>query len=134
MLNVVEVRGAVLGAVGGDLVYAHREGVRIARPACEVRAPPADCVVASAPLPVSSSLRQASKLVAPAALLLREGGTAIVVAECPDGVVVPLESSGAHGEWPSFGFSVDFSFPLVIVEPWMHIGFGARLAEEGERL
>ncbi len=86
MLNVVEVRGVVVGAVGGDLVYAHREGVRIARPACEVRAAAADCVVVSAPLPVSSSLRQASKLVAPAGLLLREGGTAIVVAECPDGV------------------------------------------------
>ncbi len=86
MLNVVEVRGAVVGAVGGDLVYAHREGVRIARPACEVRAAAADCVVVSAPLPVSSSLRQASKLVAPAGLLLREGGTAIVVAECPNGV------------------------------------------------
>ncbi len=44
------------------------------------------------------------------------------------GVVVPLEASGAHSKWPSFGFSVDFSFPLFIVEPWMHIGFGANVS------
>ncbi len=84
-LNVVEVGGAVLGAVAGDVVYAHREGVRMARPYCEVEAEPADAVVVSAPLPVSSSLYQASKLVPPAGILLREGGVAIVAAECPEG-------------------------------------------------
>jgi nickel-dependent lactate racemase len=85
MLNVVEVGGAVVGAVAGDLVYAHREGVRMARPHCEVEAVPADCVVVSAPLPVSASLYQASKLVPPAGILLREGGTVVVAAECPEG-------------------------------------------------
>lgn len=85
MLNVVEVGGAVLGAVSGDVVYAHREGVRMARPFCEVEAEPADAVVVSAPLPVSSSLYQASKLLPPAGLLLREGGTVVVAAECPEG-------------------------------------------------
>jgi len=90
MLNVVEVGGAVVGAVAGDLVYAHREGVRMARPWCEVEAPPADCVVVSAPLPVSSSLYQASKLVPPAGILLRDGGTVVVAAECLEGTG-PLE-------------------------------------------
>jgi nickel-dependent lactate racemase len=85
MLNVVEAGGVVLGAVAGDVVYAHREGVRMARPHCEVEASPADCVVVSAPLPVSASLYQASKLVPPAGLLLRPGGTVIVAAECPEG-------------------------------------------------
>jgi nickel-dependent lactate racemase len=85
MLNVVEAGGVVLGAVAGDLVYAHREGVRMARPHCEVEAAPADCVVVSAPLPVSQSLYQASKLVPPAGILLRDGGTVIVAAECPEG-------------------------------------------------
>jgi len=42
-------------------------------------------VVVSAPLPVSSSLYQASKLVPPAGMLLRDGGTVILPAECPDG-------------------------------------------------
>ncbi len=85
LVNVVEAGGAVVGAVAGDVVLAHREAVRVARPWCEVEADPADAVVTSAPLPVSSSLYQASKLVPPAALLLREGGTAIVAAECAAG-------------------------------------------------
>jgi nickel-dependent lactate racemase len=86
LLNVVEVGGAVVGAVAGDLVYAHREGVRLARPWCEVAAPPAEVVVVSAPLPVTASLYQASKLIPPAGILLRDGGVVIVCAECPEGV------------------------------------------------
>ena len=85
LVNVVEAGGAVLGVVAGDVVLAHREGVRMARPWCEVEAESADAVVVSAPLPVSGSLYQASKLVPPAALLLRDGGTVIVAAECPGG-------------------------------------------------
>jgi len=90
MLNVVEVGGAILGAAAGDVVLAHREGVSLARPYCEVEASRADVVVVSAPLPVASSLYQASKLVPPAGLLLREGGTVVVAAECPEGTG-PLE-------------------------------------------
>jgi nickel-dependent lactate racemase len=85
LLNVVEAGEAIMGAVAGDLVYAHREGVRMARPHCDVEVDRADCVVVSAPLPVSSSLYQASKLVPPAGILLREGGAVIVAAECPEG-------------------------------------------------
>jgi nickel-dependent lactate racemase len=86
MLNVVEAGGAILSAVAGDIVLAHREGVRRLRPWVEVEAAPADVVVVSAPLPVSGSLYQASKLVPPAGLLLKEGGVVIVAAECPDGI------------------------------------------------
>ena len=85
LVNVVEVNGAAVGAVAGDVVLAHREGVRMARPWCEVEAEPADAVVVSAPLPVSGSLYQASKLVPPAGLLLRDGGSVVVAAECPGG-------------------------------------------------
>ncbi|HTN52476.1 MAG TPA: lactate racemase domain-containing protein [Anaeromyxobacter sp.] len=85
LLNVVEAGGTILGAVAGDLVRAHREGVRQARPYCEVEAERADVVVVSAPLPVSGSLYQASKLVPPAGMLLRDGGVVIACAECPDG-------------------------------------------------
>jgi lactate racemase len=42
-------------------------------------------VEVSAPLPVSGSLYQASKLVPPAGILLRDGGVVIVCAECPEG-------------------------------------------------
>ena len=85
-VNVVAAGAAVVAAVAGDIVYAHREGVRLARPWCEVEAPRADCVVVSAPLPLGASLSQAAKLVSRAGLLLREGGTAILAAECGDGV------------------------------------------------
>jgi hypothetical protein len=83
--NVVAAGPAVVGAVAGDLVYAHREGVRRAGPWCVVEAPAADCAVVSAPLPLGASLRQAAKLVSRAGLLLREGGTAILAAECAEG-------------------------------------------------
>lgn len=85
VLDVVEAGGTILGAVAGDVVYAHRAGVRLARPWCEVSAAPADVVVVSAPLPVTASLYQASKLIPPAGLLLKEGGVVIVCAECPEG-------------------------------------------------
>jgi nickel-dependent lactate racemase len=85
MLNVVEAGGVITGAVAGDIVLAHREGVRQLRRWVEVRAAPARLVVVSAPLPVSGSLYQASKLVPPAGLLLQDGGVVIVAAECPNG-------------------------------------------------
>jgi lactate racemase len=85
LVNVVEAGATIIGAVAGDVVYAHREGVRLARPWCEVEAPKAEVVIVSAPLPVSGSLYQASKLIPPAGLLLREGGAVIVAAECPEG-------------------------------------------------
>lgn len=84
--NVVAVGAVVVGAVAGDLVYAHREGVRLGRRWCEVVAAPADCVVVSAPLPLGASLAQAAKLVPRAGLLLEEGGTAILAAECAGGL------------------------------------------------
>jgi nickel-dependent lactate racemase len=85
LVNVVEAGGVILGAVAGDVVYAHRAGVALARPSCEVEARAADVVVVSAPLPVSGTLYQASKLVPPAGILLRDGGVVIVAAECPQG-------------------------------------------------
>jgi lactate racemase len=85
LLNVVEAGGVITAAVAGDLVLAHREGVRRLAPFVEVRVEPADVVIVSAPLPVSGSLYQASKLVPPAGLLLRPGGVVILAAECPQG-------------------------------------------------
>jgi nickel-dependent lactate racemase len=67
------------------VVLAHREGVRRLRPYVEVEAAPADVVVVSAPLPVAGSLYQASKLIPPAGLILKDGGVVIMAAECPEG-------------------------------------------------
>ena len=48
-------------------------------------AAPADIVVVSAPLPVSGSLYQASKLIPPAGSCCARAGRVIVAAECPEG-------------------------------------------------
>jgi lactate racemase len=93
MLGVAEAGGVVVGAVAGDVLYAHREGVRLARTWCEVEVAPADAVVVSAPLPFSASLDRASRLLPAGGRLLREGGTLILAAECPDGTG-PLERVG----------------------------------------
>ena len=95
LVNVAEAGATIVGAVAGDVVYAHREAVRLARPWCEVEAAPADVVIVSAPLPVSGSLYQASKLIPPAGLLLREGGVVVVAAECPEGTGPRV----ARGSW-----------------------------------
>lgn len=89
-VDVVQVGEAVIGAVAGDVVFAHREGVRLARPWCEVASPRADVVVVSAPLPVTATLAQATALLPAAGLLLRDGGVVILCAECPEGTG-PLE-------------------------------------------
>ncbi|BDG09174.1 lactate racemase domain-containing protein [Anaeromyxobacter paludicola] len=86
LLDVVELSGAVMGAVSGELVAAHREAVRLARPFCEARARKADVVVISAPLPVTASLYQASKLLPPAGAFLEDGGVVVLCAECPEGI------------------------------------------------
>lgn len=95
LADLVAVRGGVIGAVAGDVVYAHRDGVRLARPWCEVEAAPADAVVVSAALPASASLCDATRLLAPAGLLLRDGGTVVLAAECPDGIG-PLDTVNAR--------------------------------------
>jgi nickel-dependent lactate racemase len=85
LLDVVEVGGRTVGAVAGDLLYAHRAGMDVARRWCEVEAAPADVVVVSAPPPESSRLDRATPLLAPAGLLTREGGSIVLAAECSEG-------------------------------------------------
>lgn len=82
---VLDDAGTAHAAVAGDLVAAHRAGVEACRPLCEVGAGAADVVITSEGLPLSGSLYQASKLLAPAGLLLRPGGVAVLAAECPQG-------------------------------------------------
>lgn len=72
-------------AVAGDVLAAFRAGAAIARPWFAVTAPRAPTIVVSDALPVTGSLYQASKLVAAVAPLLDDGGTIVVVAECPEG-------------------------------------------------
>ncbi len=92
MLNVVaDCDGAYTHAFSGDIVGAHRAASRAAAPLFEAEAPTARVVVTSDLPPVTDSLYQASKLLPPLGSMLSEGGLAIVVAACPEGIG-PLET------------------------------------------
>ena len=87
LLNLVmDAHGGARYAVAGHVRHAFARGARLCDPLFRVRAPRSRLVVVSDALPLTGSLYQASKLVASAAELLLDGGTMVVVAECPDGI------------------------------------------------
>jgi nickel-dependent lactate racemase len=87
LLNtVVDEDGGVQGAVAGDVDLAFRAGAELCGALYRVRGQARRAVVVSDKLPMTSSLYQASKLVAAAAPLLADHGTMVVVAQCPLGV------------------------------------------------
>jgi len=78
--------GEVIHAVAGDVVLAHREGIKWTRRVCEVKVEKkADVVIASDKPPITMDLYQASKLVAPAGCFLNNGGSVVLAAECNEG-------------------------------------------------
>jgi lactate racemase len=86
LLNaVLDDDGAARSAVAGDVALAFRAGAAQCEPLYRVTAPVSRRVVVSGRGPVTSSLYQASKLVAAAAPLVPPGGTVIVAAECSQG-------------------------------------------------
>lgn len=79
--------GGPVDAVAGDLVAAHREGVRRARRIFEVTVPRRTrTVVISDREPVTMNLYQACKLLPPAGAVLADGGTVVLAAECAHGL------------------------------------------------
>ncbi len=87
ILNVaMNHKGEVIHAVAGDVVSAHREGIKWTRRITEVKVESkADIVIASDKPPITIDLYQASKLVAPAGCFLNDGGSVILAAECNEG-------------------------------------------------
>jgi lactate racemase len=86
LLNtVVDDDGAARAAVAGDVQEAFRAGAALCAPLYRVTALPSRRILVSGRGPVTSSLYQASKLVAAAAPLVRPGGTVIIAAECAQG-------------------------------------------------
>jgi lactate racemase len=83
LLNLVlDDVGGVRAAVAGDVRAAFRAGAAACAPLYKVSARRARCVVVSGKGPITSSLYQASKLVAAAAPLVDDNGTVVLVAEC----------------------------------------------------
>lgn len=87
LLNLVmDAHKRARAAVAGDVRTAFRQGAAICRPLHTVQAETSKLIVASAAPPVSSSLYQASKIVAAVAPLLEDDGTVVVAADCAEGV------------------------------------------------
>ena len=87
ILNVVlDPKGDLLRAFFGDFRAAHRSGVEFSRKVYGVAyQTPADIVIAGSH-PCDIEFWQAHKSLYPADMLVRDGGTIIVVTPCPEGV------------------------------------------------
>lgn len=78
--------GIIYRVVAGDFRLAHRRGVAFAREVYEVSSQgPVDIAVVSA-YPADLDFWQAGKALYSGELLVRDGGTLILVAACPEGV------------------------------------------------
>jgi len=87
LLNmVVDCEDRAHMAVAGDVVAAFRHAAQLARPFHQAVAPTSRLIIASAKLPISGSLYQASKIVAAVARILEDDGVLVLVAECAEGV------------------------------------------------
>lgn len=95
LFNVVlNAKKEIVGIFSGDLYEAHREGTRIVDNMYKVNVKPVDIVVASCGgFPKDINFYQAHKALENAALAVRDGGTIILLAECPEGVGHPKMES-----------------------------------------
>lgn len=87
IVNVVlNSKKKVVKAVAGHPILAHREAVKFAKTVFGVRLSKADIVIASpGGFPKDINIYQAQKALTPASQIVREGGTIILVAQCPEG-------------------------------------------------
>ena len=101
IVNVVLNRdGGVVAVVAGDVVKAHQAGVEIARPiyAIELEEQP-DIVVASSH-PADRDLWQGFKPVNNCGMMVRDGGTLILVIPAPEGIAPDHQTLVALGQTP----------------------------------
>jgi len=86
--TTLNAKKEVVGVFFGDLQKAFREGVKSAKEIYGVKAPGiADIAVVSAH-PCELEFWQAHKALYPGDIVVKDGGTIIVVAPCPEGVAV----------------------------------------------
>ena len=123
ILNTVQNdRKEITQVVAGDVEKAWLEGVKTSREIFEVEVPrPADIVITTpGGFPKDIDLYQSQKAMASSELVVKEGGTVILLAECKDGV-------GAHGfyEWMSAA-----TCPQEVIDRFIREGysFGASKA------
>ncbi len=95
---VVGEAGRIVGAVTGHPVAAHRRGCELARQAFGVHAPEAADVVLADSYPFDIEFWQANKALDGAGLVVKPGGTIVLIAPCPEGV------SATHPEIVQYGY------------------------------
>jgi nickel-dependent lactate racemase len=108
---VLNTDGQVVGLVAGHPVEAFRAGCGISRRVHSVTVPSRADIVVFDSYRTDLEYWQAIKAITPAGIVMKEGGVAIQVAECPEGI------SRAHPEVLEFGYR-----PLVVVEELLRQG------------
>lgn len=116
ILNTVQnARKEITHVVAGDVEKAWREGVEVSREIYEVTVPhPVEIVITSpGGYPKDIDLYQSQKSMAAAELMVKDGGTVILPAECRDGV-------GTRGfyEWMSGA-----ACPQEVIERFIREGY-----------
>ena len=84
---VLNSKKEIVAVVSGDPIRAHRAGVFYADQMYRIRAEPADIVITSpGGMPKDINLYQSQKSLENAKNIVKDGGTIILVAECPEGL------------------------------------------------
>jgi nickel-dependent lactate racemase len=87
IVNVVlDASGSVAGVVAGDVVKAHRAGVEIARPIYTIDLPERPDIVVASSHPADRDLWQGFKPVNNCGMLVRDGGSLILLIPAPEGI------------------------------------------------
>jgi len=94
IINVIlNNRNEIVNVVAGDLIRAHRKGVKTLDKMVKVKVgSPADVVLVACPFPTDLDLYQASFGATVARPIVKQGGVIILVAHCPEGL-------GGEGEF-----------------------------------
>ena len=94
--TILNSEGDVVGLVAGDPICAHKAGMIIAKEVCGVKMERADIVVISS-FPEDLNVWQAGKALYAADLVVKEGGTVILVSPLTEGVGEHLEMISLMG-------------------------------------
>jgi nickel-dependent lactate racemase len=87
IVNVVlDADGVVAGVVAGDVVKAHRAGVEIARPIYTIELSERPDIVVASSHPADRDLWQGFKPVNNCGMLVKDGGTLILLIPAPEGI------------------------------------------------
>jgi len=87
IVNVaLDASGTVAGVVAGDVVKAHRAGIEIARPIYTVSVPERPDIVVASSHPADRDLWQGFKPVNNCGMIVKDGGTLILLIPAPEGI------------------------------------------------